>query len=198
MKRHGVVPPRSVVVIGASTGGPTALEQVLLGLPAHAPGIVIVQHMGAKYTRAFAERLDSACLIGVREAEDGSPVRPGQALVAAGDRHLRIVRQADDYVVRVSCDEPVNGHRPSVDVLFDSCAQQIGANAVGVILTGMGNDGARGMLAMHKAGARTFAQDEATCVVFGMPREAILAGGAEQTLGLQDLPQAVLRTVSES
>ncbi|MCC6271664.1 MAG: chemotaxis response regulator protein-glutamate methylesterase, partial [Microbacteriaceae bacterium] len=144
------------------------------------------------------ERLDAQCQMRVKEAEDGDRILPGHVLIAPGNFHMAVQRSGATYSVRVYSADPVNRHRPSVDVLFDSCAQQIGANAVGVILTGMGSDGARGMLAMRKAGARTFAQDEASCVVFGMPREAILAGGAESTLGLPDLPQAVLRAVSES
>jgi len=187
-----------VIAVGASTGGTEALREFLTPLPPDTPGIVIVQHMPANFTKSFAERLDAQCQMRVKEAEDGDRILPGHVLIAPGNFHMAVQRSGATYSVRVYSADPVNRHRPSVDVLFDSCAQQIGANAVGVILTGMGSDGARGMLAMRKAGARTFAQDEASCVVFRMPREAILAGGAESTLGLPDLPQAVLRAVSES
>jgi two-component system chemotaxis response regulator CheB len=186
-----------VIAVGASTGGTEALREFLVPLPSDTPGIVIVQHMPASFTRSFADRLDQQCQMRVKEAEDGDRILPGHVLIAPGDFQMRVHRSGAVYNVRITQDEPVNRHRPSVDVLFDSCAQSLGANAVGVILTGMGADGARGMAAMRKAGARTLAQDEATCVVFGMPREAILAGGVEQTLPLQDLPNATLRAVAE-
>jgi two-component system chemotaxis response regulator CheB len=186
-----------VIAVGASTGGTEALREFLVPLPSDTPGIVIVQHMPASFTRSFADRLNSLCQMKVKEAEDGDRILPGHVLLAPGDFQMRVHRSGAVYCVRITHDEPVNRHRPSVDVLFDSCAHDLGANAVGVILTGMGADGARGMAAMRKAGARTFAQDEATCVVFGMPREAILAGGVEHTLPLQDLPAAALRAVAE-
>ncbi len=186
-----------VIAVGASTGGTEALREFLVPLPPDTPGIVIVQHMPANFTKSFAERLDSQCQMRVKEAVDGDRILPGHVLIAPGNFHMGVQRSGATYSVRVFSADPVNRHRPSVDVLFDSCAQTIGANALGVILTGMGNDGAKGMLAMRRAGAHTFAQDEATCVVFGMPREAILAGGAEHTLPLQEMPQAVLRTLAE-
>ncbi|MBI5170873.1 MAG: chemotaxis response regulator protein-glutamate methylesterase [Candidatus Eisenbacteria bacterium] len=185
-----------VIAVGASTGGTVALREFLVPLPPDTPGIVIVQHMPANFTKSFAERLDSQCQMRVKEAVDGDRILPGHVLIAPGNFHMSVQRSGASYSVRVFSAEPVNRHRPSVDVLFDSCAQAVGANALGVILTGMGNDGAKGMFAMRRAGARTFAQDEASCVVFGMPREAILAGGAEHTLPLHDLPQALLRTLT--
>jgi two-component system chemotaxis response regulator CheB len=186
-----------VIAVGASTGGTEALREFLVPLPADMPGIVIVQHMPANFTRSFAERLDSLCQMRVKEAEDGDRILPGHVLIAPGNLHMRVQRSGAVYSVDVFKDEPVNRHRPSVDVLFDSCAACVGTNGVGVILTGMGADGARGMLAMRKAGARTFAQDEASCVVFGLPREAIALGGAEQTLPLSEIPNAVLKTLGE-
>jgi two-component system chemotaxis response regulator CheB len=186
-----------VIAVGASTGGTEALREFLTPLPPDTPGIVIVQHMPANFTKSFAERLDSQCQMRVKEAEDGDRVLPGHVLIAPGNFHMRVQRSGAIYSVRVESGEAVNRHRPSVDVLFDSCADQLGSNAIGVILTGMGNDGARGMAAMRKAGARTFAQDEASCVVFGMPREAILAGGAEKVMGLHELPDALLKMVHE-
>jgi two-component system chemotaxis response regulator CheB len=152
---------------------------VLTQLPADFPGIAIVQHMPEHFTSAFARRLDGLCRLRVSEARDGDRVLPGHALLAPGSSHMEVMRSGADYAVRVFRGEPVNHHRPSVDVLFHSCAASTGANAVGVIMTGMGGDGARGLLAMRKAGARTIAQDESTSVVFGMPKEAIAVGAAE-------------------
>jgi two-component system chemotaxis response regulator CheB len=182
-----------VIAIGASTGGCEAIATVLGALPADAPGIVAVIHMPEGFTKSFAARLDKHCAIRVAEAKDNDRVLPGHALIAPGNFHLRVVRSGATVGVRVESGPPVNRHRPSVDVLFDSCAQQLGANAVGVILTGMGDDGARGLLAMRCAGARTIAQDESTCVVFGMPKEAIECGAAEQVLPLERIPQALLQ-----
>jgi two-component system chemotaxis response regulator CheB len=175
---------RQVIAIGASTGGVQAIHDVLAGMPRDAPGIVIVQHMPAGFTASFAQRLNSVCAIHVKEAEDGEPVLPGVALIAPGNHHLALMPSGAGYVARVSSDEPVNLHRPSVDVLFDSCAKYAGRHAVGAILTGMGADGARGLRRMRDAGARTIAQDEATSVIFGMPKEAIACGGAEMVLPL--------------
>jgi two-component system chemotaxis response regulator CheB len=186
-----------VIAVGASTGGTEALREFLVPLPPDTPGIVIVQHMPANFTKSFAERLDSLCQVRVREAEDGDRILPGHVLIAPGNFHMKVQRSGAVYSVNVFQSEPVNRHRPSVDVLFDSCAASLGSNVVGVILTGMGADGARGLLAMRKAGARTFAQDEASCVVFGMPREAIALGGAEQTLPLGDIPGAVLKVLND-
>ena len=181
-----------VVCIGASTGGTEALFDVLTAMPADAPGIAIVQHMPAGFTRSFASRLDGACQIRVKEAQDGDRVLQGHALLAPGGHHMAVTRIGANYMVRVARGQPVNRHCPSVDVLFQSAARHVGSNAVGVILTGMGNDGAKGMLAMRQAGARTIAQDEATCVVFGMPREAIALGGAEQVLPLEKIADRIL------
>jgi two-component system, chemotaxis family, protein-glutamate methylesterase/glutaminase len=182
-----------VIAVGASTGGTEALCDLLEPMPPDAPGIVIVQHMPEKFTHSFAARLDSLCRVRVKEAEDGDRILPGHALLAPGNYHMEVLRSGAEYRVRVYSGEPVNRHRPSVDVLFRSCARYLGANAVGVILTGMGADGARGLLEMREAGARTIAQDEATCVVFGMPKEAIALGAAEETLALGQIPGCALR-----
>jgi two-component system chemotaxis response regulator CheB len=181
-----------VIAIGASTGGTEALRELLCALPADSPGIVIVQHMPERFTQSFAKRLDSLAAVRVKEAEDGDRILPGHALIAPGNFHLEVFRSGASYAVRVFSGPPVNHHRPSVDVLFHSCARFLGANAVGVILTGMGSDGAQGMRAMHDAGAPTIAQDEATCVVFGMPKEAIALGGVDQVLALDAIAGAVL------
>ena len=182
-----------VAVIGASTGGPEALQSVLQAMPDDAPGIVIVQHMPEGFTRAFAQRLDSLCSIEVREARSGDAVASGRALIAPGDRHLLLRWGGAGYVVDVIEGPLVSRHRPSVDVLFRSAAQSAGANAVGVIMTGMGSDGAEGLLEMRRAGAMTVAQDEASCVVFGMPKEAIARGAAEEIVPLSRIPAALLR-----
>ena len=187
-----------VVAVGASTGGTEALVQLLTALPADSPGIVIVQHMPAGFTRSFAQRLDSLCRVRVKEAEDGDRVLAGHVLLAPGNFHMELVRSGTEARVRVFSGEPVNRHRPSVDVLFTSCAQALGPNAVGVILTGMGADGARGLLAMRQSGARTIAQDEATCVVFGMPREAIALGAAEHVIPLQSIAAGALHLATGS
>jgi two-component system chemotaxis response regulator CheB len=181
-----------VVVIGASTGGTEALKTVLEALPADTPGIVIVQHMPELFTRAFANRLDGLCAITVKEAETNDTVIRGRALIAPGNHHLLLKRSGARYYVEVKEGPLVCRHRPSVDVLFRSAARYAGQNAVGVILTGMGDDGARGMLEMKQAGAVTFAQDEATCVVFGMPKEAIKMGGVDRVLPLQAVAAAIL------
>jgi two-component system, chemotaxis family, protein-glutamate methylesterase/glutaminase len=188
---------RQLIAIGASTGGTEALREVLTVLPPNTPGIVIVQHMPPGFTDSFARRLDSLCAIHVKEAEDGERVLPGHALIAPGNQHLSVVRSGSEYSVRVFMGEPVNRHRPSVDVLFDSVAEQAGRNAVGAILTGMGDDGARGMRRMRDAGASTIAQDEATCVIFGMPREAIAHGGAEFVLPLPRIARELYRLATE-
>jgi len=173
-----------IIAVGASTGGTEALKDFLMMLPADAPGVVIVQHMPEKFTRSFAERCDQLCTIRVKEAEDGDRVLFGHALIAPGNFHMELRRNGAQYFVRLSSAPPVNRHRPSVDVLFDSAAACAGRNAVGVIMTGMGADGARGLLAMRQAGGRTIAQDEATCVVFGMPKEAIALAAAEAVVPL--------------
>jgi len=180
-----------VVALGTSTGGTQALELVLKQLRVDSPGIVIVQHMPEKFTAAFAQRLDSLCQIEVREARHLDRVRPGLALVAPGGKHMQLKRSGAQYFVEVLDGPPVNRHRPSVDVLFRSVARHAGHNALGVIMTGMGDDGARGLLAMREAGARTVAQDEASCVVFGMPKEALQIGAAQCTESLEHLPRLI-------
>jgi len=181
-----------ILAIGASTGGTEAIREVLTRLPATAPPTLIVQHMPEHFTSAFARRLDEQCAMEVHEATDGEPLVPGRALLAPGNRHLLLGRSGARYFARVKDGPPVHHQRPSVDVLFHSVARYAGANAVGVILTGMGADGAKGMLAMRQAGARTFAQDERTCVVFGMPKEALRLGAAELAAPLCDLPRLIL------
>lgn len=173
-----------VVAIGTSTGGTQALELVLSGLPRVCPGIVVVQHMPEKFTAAFAERLDQICRIEVKEAQEGDRVIPGRALIAPGGRHMLLKRSGAQYHVEVRDGPLVNRHRPSVDALFRTVAKCAGKNALGIIMTGMGDDGARGLLEMHEAGARTVAQDEASCVVFGMPKEAIKLGGVDKVVSL--------------
>ena len=174
--------------IGTSTGGTQALEFVLSALPRTCPGLVVVQHMPEKFTAAFAQRLDRICEIEVREARTGDRVIPGRAIIAPGGQHLVVKRSGAQYVVEVVSAPPVNRHCPSVDVLFRSCAKYAGRNALGVIMTGMGDDGARGLLEMHQAGARTIAQDEESCVVFGMPKEAIKLGAADRVVPLSAIP----------
>ncbi len=181
-----------VVAIGASTGGVVALECVLRALPAQAPGIVIVQHMPELFTGAFAARLNGECALEVREARTGDGVLPGIALIAPGGRHLLLRRDGARYMVEVKEGPPVNRHRPSVDVLFRSVAAIAGRNAAGVILTGMGRDGAKGLLEMREAGARTVAQDEASSVVFGMPKAAIEVGAAEDVVSLEQVSRWIL------
>jgi two-component system, chemotaxis family, protein-glutamate methylesterase/glutaminase len=181
-----------VVAVGASTGGTEALREFLQALPANAPGLVIVQHMPEKFTAQFAARLNGLCAITVQEARDGDSVVPGQALIAPGNRHLLLKRSGARYYVEVKDGPLVSRHRPSVDVLFRSTARYAGSNAVGVIMTGMGDDGARGMLELKEAGAFTLAQDEASCVVFGMPAEAIKLGGVARVLPLDKLAHEVI------
>jgi two-component system chemotaxis response regulator CheB len=181
-----------LIAIGTSTGGTQALEAVLTKLPATSLGIVIVQHMPEKFTAMFAERLNSLCQIEVLEAKNGDRVIPGRALIAPGGRHMMLKRSGAQYVVDVADGPLVNRHKPSVDVLFRSVAKFAGANALGIIMTGMGDDGARGMKEMHDAGAKTIAQDEASCVVFGMPKEAIKLGAADQIIPLDQIPAAIV------
>lgn len=176
-----------VVVVGASTGGTEALRSFLEALPADSPGIVVVQHMPENFTASFARRLDSLCRMDVKEAVSGDSVLRGRVLIAPGNRHTLLKRSGARYLVEVVQGELVSRHRPSVDVLFRSAATYAGANAIGVIMTGMGDDGARGMREMHAAGAFTLAQDEASCVVFGMPAEAIKLGGVDKVLALEQL-----------
>ncbi|MGE5466779.1 MAG: protein-glutamate methylesterase/protein-glutamine glutaminase [Ignavibacteria bacterium] len=181
-----------LVAIGTSTGGTQALEAVLTRLPAVCAGIVIVQHMPEKFTAMFAERLNGLCRLEVREAQNGDRVIPGRALIAPGGRHMMLKRSGAQYYVEVADGPLVNRHKPSVDVLFRSVAQVAGKNALGIIMTGMGDDGARGMKEMHDAGAQTVAEDESTCVVFGMPKEAIKLGGVDKIVPLDRIPQEIV------
>jgi two-component system, chemotaxis family, protein-glutamate methylesterase/glutaminase len=181
-----------VVLIGASTGGTEALRSLLEALPPDAPGIVIVQHMPEVFTRAFANRLDTLCRISVKEAESNDTVLRGRALIAPGNRHALLKRSGARYYVDIKDGPLVSRHRPSVDVLFRSAARYAGRNAVAVIMTGMGDDGARGMLEMKEAGAATIAQDEATSVVFGMPKEAIKRGGVDSVVPLEAIAGSIL------
>jgi two-component system chemotaxis response regulator CheB len=185
-----------VVAIGTSTGGTQALEEVLTSLPRVCPGIVVVQHMPEKFTAAFAARLDSVCEVRVKEAANNDRVLQGQVLIAPGGKHMLLRRTGAQYFVEVVDGPLVNRHRPSVDVLFRSAARAAGANALGVIMTGMGDDGAAGMLEMFKAGARTVAQDEASCVVYGMPKEAVKRGGVEKTVALNAIYREILQQLS--
>jgi two-component system chemotaxis response regulator CheB len=186
----------SIVCIGASTGGTESLREVLEALPADSPGIVIVQHMPEKFTASFAARLNSLCEVDVKEAENGDAVLRGRVLIAPGNLHTMIERSGANYRVAVKQGPLVSRHRPSVDVLFRSAAIWAGSNAVGVIMTGMGDDGARGMAEMKEAGARTIAQDEATSVVFGMPKEAIARGCVDRIVPLQAIAQEILRATA--
>ena len=181
-----------LVALGTSTGGTQALELVLGSLPANAPGIVVVQHMPEKFTAAFADLLNQISAIEVREARNGDRIVDGLALIAPGGLHLQVHRNGAHYSVEVIDAPPVNRHKPSVDVLFRSVAQAAGRNALGVIMTGMGDDGARGLLAMREAGASTLAQNAESCVVFGMPKEAIRMGAAQHIASLQDIPRAIM------
>lgn len=184
--------PSTVIAIGASTGGTEAIAAVLPQLPAGTPGIVITQHIPAGFSKAFATRLNQMCALEVKEAEDGDTLGPGRVLVAPGDLHMVLRKNGDGYRVTVKTGPRVCYQRPSVDVMFSSVAESAGARAVGVLLTGMGSDGAQGLLKMRQAGARTIAQDESSCVVFGMPREAIRAGAADRVVPLSGIPQAIL------
>jgi two-component system, chemotaxis family, protein-glutamate methylesterase/glutaminase len=181
-----------VVAVGASTGGTQALQSLLEQMPPNSPGIAIVQHMPEYFTKSFADRLNTTCAIEVKEAEDGDTVAPGRALIAPGHSHMLVRRSGATYYAQVKQGPLVGRHRPSVDVLFKSVARYAGRNAVGVILTGMGKDGAEGMKEMKDNGADTVAQDEASCVVFGMPKEAIALGAADHVLSLGDIPRKIL------
>lgn len=182
----------NVIAIGASTGGTEALKDVLIELPIDIPGIVIVQHMPELFTRQFAKRLDSICKISVKEAENGDPILTGQALIAPGNKHMLVKRSGAKYYVEVKDGPLVNRHRPAVDVLFRSVARYAGQNAVGVILTGMGDDGSKGLLEMKEAGAYTIAQDEHSCVVFGMPKEAIKLNAHNEILPLNKIAKQLI------
>ena len=190
--RNPLTSSEKLIIIGASTGGTEAIREFLMQMPSDCPGILIAQHMPEGFTSSFARRLDSLCKISVREAAGDERILPGHAYIAPGHSHLLLGRSGANYVTKVEQTDPVNRHRPSVDVLFRSAAQYAGKNAVGVILTGMGKDGAAGMLEMKNAGSYNFAQDEASCVVFGMPREAIAVGGTHEVGALTALPGMVL------
>lgn len=193
MIKNPLTSSEKLIIIGASTGGTEAIKNFLVQMPSDCPGILITQHMPEGFTRSFAKRLDGLCKISVVEASGGERVLPGHAYIAPGHSHLTLARSGANYVTQLNSDPPVNRHRPSVDVLFRSAATFAGKNAVGVILTGMGKDGAAGMLEMKNAGAYNFAQDEATCVVFGMPREAIAIGATHVVAPLDELPANVLQ-----
>ncbi len=181
-----------VIAIGASTGGTEAIRTILTGLPVNTPGVVVVQHMPPGFTRMFAERLNQQCDLHVKEAESGDRIMTGRVLIAPGSMHLRVKRRGGIYESVCEKGDPVSGHCPSVDVLFKSMAREVGANALGTILTGMGRDGADGLLAMRKAGARTLGQDEASCVVYGMPKEAYDIGSVERQVPLEQMVDAIL------
>jgi len=187
----------SIIAIGASTGGTEAIKEVLIRMPLGCPGIVITQHIPEAFSGPFARRMDSVAAIAVCEAQDGQQVLPGHAYIAPGDRHLMVVRDGARYVCRLNDGPPVNRHRPSVDVLFRSVAANAGMNAVGAILTGMGDDGAQGMKEMHDAGAHTVAQDEQTSVVWGMPGQAVKLGGVDKIMPLEAIPAQLIRFAEE-
>jgi two-component system chemotaxis response regulator CheB len=184
-----------VIAIGASTGGTEAIKDVITRLPSNTPGIIIVQHMPASFTKPFADRLNSLCDLEVKEAENGEYLGVGKALIAPGDYHMVLRRSGAKYYVEIGTGDKVSGHRPSVDVMFNSVAKVAGTNSTGVILTGMGADGARGLLAMKNAGAKTLGQDERSCVVYGMPKAAYELGGVEKQVHLSLMPEAILKTI---
>lgn len=194
--RNPLASSEKLIIVGASTGGTEAIKDFLMQMPSDCPGILIVQHMPEGFTRSFSQRLDNLCKISVKEAGHGERVLPGHAFIAPGHSHLLLGRSGANYVTQLDQGPPVNRHRPSVDVLFRSAAVHAGKNAVGVILTGMGKDGAAGMLEMRQAGAYNFAQNEASCVVFGMPREAIAVGATHEVGALNDLPGMVLQHIA--
>lgn len=191
-RMHMVETTNKIFAIGASTGGVQALSQVLSALPANAPGTLIVQHMPARFTTSFAERLNGECQVNVKEAQDGDSVIPGRVLIAPGGFHMLLQRSGANYYVNVKDGPPVCRQKPSVEVMFHSVAKYAGANAVGAILTGMGNDGAEGLLNMRNNGAHTIAQDEESCIVFGMPKEAIERGAAEKIVSLSNMAQTLI------
>lgn len=190
--RNPLTSSEKLIIIGASTGGTEAIKSFLMQMPSDCPGILITQHMPEGFTRSFAQRLDGLCKISVNEAAGGERILPGHAYIAPGHSHLQLSRSGANYVTQIDQGPTVNRHRPSVDVLFRSAANCAGKNALGVILTGMGKDGAAGMLEMRNAGSYNFAQDEASCVVFGMPREAIAIGAIHEVSSLDELPGKVL------
>lgn len=185
-----------VIAVGASTGGTEALKSLLAALPADCPAIIMTQHMPEAFTRTFAARLNGLSALAVKEAEHGERLLPGHAYLAPGNRHLLLARSGADYTIKLSDGPPVSRHRPSVDVMFRSAANCAGSNSLGIIMTGMGDDGAAGLLEMHQAGAHTLAQDEESCVVFGMPKEAIARGGVDEIVPLHDLPGRLMAWLS--
>lgn len=198
VKLLGQLSTEKLICIGASTGGTEAIKEVLTRLPADSPGIVITQHMPPGFTTSFAARLNGLCKITVQEAVHGERILPGHAYIAPGGKQFRVDRSGANYVAVVDDGEPVNRHKPSVEVLFKSCAGVVGRNALGIMLTGMGNDGAKAMREMKDAGSYNYVQDEASCVVFGMPREAILHGAADEVLPLTEIAPALLARLSSS
>ncbi|CAN7242680.1 MULTISPECIES: protein-glutamate methylesterase/protein-glutamine glutaminase [unclassified Variovorax] len=190
--RSPLLSTEKLIIIGASTGGTEAIREVLQPLPPDAPAVLIAQHMPPGFTRSFAQRLDGLCRIHVKEAEHGERVLPGYAYIAPGGYHLSLARSGANYVAHLDQEPLVNRHRPSIDVLFDSAAKHAGKNAIGMILTGMGKDGAEGLLRMKRAGAHTLAQDEASCVVYGMPREAVALGAVDEVSPLNEISRRVL------
>jgi two-component system chemotaxis response regulator CheB len=196
--RRPVTAGSRVIFVGASTGGTEAVKHFLLGIPANCVPILIVQHMPESFTGSFAARLDSLCRSHVIEAQGGEILESGMVYIAPGHSHMKIRRSAMGYATELDRTAPVNRHRPSVDVLFDSAAEVVGRNAVGVILTGMGKDGAGGLLRMRQAGARTFGQDEASCVVYGMPREAAMLGAVEEVSSLGEMAKRVLSVLGRT
>lgn len=181
----------TIIAIGASTGGTEAIFEVVKGFPYDMPGVVITQHMPAGFTRMYAERLNSKCIMEVKEAENGDVIKPGRILIAPGDKHMIVCKSTDEYFVRCIDGDKVNGHRPSVDVLFDSVAEKAGANSIGIILTGMGYDGAKGLLKMRQKGAYTIGQDELSSVVYGMPKVAYDIGGVTKQASLTNIPKLI-------
>lgn len=196
LEKHHCPSTEKLIIIGASTGGTEAIKEVLMQMPVNCPGILVTQHMPKTFTRSFAHRLDAICKISVQEAEAGMRIFPGHAYIAPGHAHLLLARSGNHYACELSEGPAVNRHRPSVDVLFRSAANCAGQNAIGVILTGMGKDGALGLLEMRQAGAYTFAQDEASCVVYGMPKEALALGGVQEVLPLHILGQRMVSYLS--
>lgn len=192
---HPAATTEKLIFVGASTGGTEAIKTFLLGLPGNCPAVLISQHMPEAFTKPFAERLDGLCKVKVKEACSGETLVPGHVYIAPGHSHLMVRRNGAHYATELSQGPPVNRHRPSVDVLFRSAANFAGKNAIGVILTGMGKDGASGMLEMKHAGAYTFAQNEESCVVFGMPREAIALGGVDEVAAIEDMAARVMHRV---
>ncbi len=195
VKKEVSIRSDKIIAIGSSTGGTEAIVEILKKLPAETPPILIVQHMPPVFTKMYADRLNDFCNMTVWEAKDGDKVRPGLALIAPGDYHMRIVKKYDGFYVECQKGEKVNGHTPSVDVLFDSVAENVGEKAIGVILTGMGGDGAKGLLNMHKRGAYTIGQDEASCVVYGMPRVAYELGAVDQQIALPNISKRLMEII---